>query len=485
MNARRFPRTWAALAAAPDGERAFAHLGELEAGFGRRQPIETASVGGPAANSSTDVDVAIAGGGLSLLYAAALARAGWRVAVFDRRRIGSGHREWNVSWGELAPLVESGLFSEADRDRLVAMRYREGLIQWHGGERHRVRDVLDCVVDAEWLLATLRERAEADGARLLDGHALAGYRVGPGGVEVRLSGPEGELAITARLLIDAMGAASPHARHDLVCPTVGGVFEGLEDVDPHLGEILVSTEGVEDGKQHIWEGFPGPNGRMTVYLFHYAEPSGLGEHPLYALYERFFETLPRYKGGTAHMLKPTYGFIPAYTRLRPGGVAPADRVVLVGDAAGRHSPLTFCGFGSMIRSFLPVSEGLSAALTADRLDRRALAGVWREPACLGVMGALALMMVGGRMRPGESPEAINALLEAAFAAIAEAGEPAFQAFLRDEIGFKDFTRWLSAIAPRHPRVFAEVGRRLSAPELLVWSRHAARFAFKQWGSARS
>ena len=65
-----------------------------------------------------------------------------------------------------------------------------------------------------------------------------------------------------------MGASSPHAAFDLVCPTVGGVLgdlangDGPLDVDPRVGEILVTTEGIEEDRQHIWEGFPGPGGAL-------------------------------------------------------------------------------------------------------------------------------------------------------------------------------------------------------------------------------
>src|SRR6185295_1224689 len=103
-----------------------------------------------------------------------LARRGLRVAIFDRRRIGCGHREWNISRAELAPLVQSELFSAAEVDALVRMEYDHGVCRWHGGGEYPVRRVLDCVVDAEALLDGLRARAAAAGATLYDHHALVG-----------------------------------------------------------------------------------------------------------------------------------------------------------------------------------------------------------------------------------------------------------------------------------------------------------------------
>jgi lycopene cyclase CruA len=297
------------------------------------------------------------------------------------------------------------------------------------------------------------------------------------------------VTITGRLLIDGLGASSPHAAFDLCCPTVGGVLSGLDagdgplEVDPLLGEILVTTEDVEEDRQHIWEGFPGPGGRFTAYLFYYTEPARLPEHPLLELYERFFIARPRYKRGAARLDKATYGFIPAYSRLRPMPTAPRDRVILVGDAAGRHSPLTFCGFGSMIRSFGPVAEALRARLDDDRLDRRSLSSVWREPAGLQVMGGLTLMMVPGRAT-GRDPKQVNRLLDAAFASLAELGNETYAAFVRDEIGFRDFVRFLRRTAERHPTVYDEVFATLTKGELTRWTWRLVQLGLTRWRSGR-
>jgi lycopene cyclase CruA len=461
---------------------AYAHVESLERGFAERARCDIGD-GGPDGGAHVDFDVILAGGGLSLVYGATLARRGLRVAIFDKRRIGCGHREWNISRAELRPLVDSELFTAAEVDALVQLEYDHGICRWHGGGTYPVKRVLDCVVDAERLLDGLRARAEAAGATLLDHHALAGYRVGAGGVAVTLAPQK---ILSARLLLDGMGASSPHAAYDLVCPTVGGVLGGLDHggdalaVDPRVGEILVTTEGVEDDRQHIWEGFPGPSGRFTTYLFHYAEPAQLPPHPLLSLYERFFATRPRYKRGEAVLVKPTYGFIPAYSRLRPMPAA-RDRVLLVGDAAGRHSPLTFCGFGSMIRSFLPVADGLRARIADNRLDARALASLWREPPGLQVMGGLTLMMVPGR-RPSADPADVNRLLDAAFASLAELGDEIYGAFVRDQIGFSDFVAFMRATAKRRPSIYDDVFRQLSATEIARWTMQLGKLALQKWSS---
>lgn len=516
--ARRYPRTWAEFLALPDGRAALSHILQIEQslaeragraaagrrgdGLARLEPREDRTLA-----AGDRFDVVIAGGGLSLIYAATLARAGLRVAVFDRREIGCGHREWNISRPELEPLQRSGLFSPAEVERLLLRQYRAGICRFGHGAAHAVREVLDCVVDAQALLQALRQRAEAAGAVLLPRYALRGYRATADGVRIGLDSTDGqaERQLGARLFIDALGAQSPHAAFDLLCPTVGGVFDDLilgtkpDELDPGLGEILITTEGVEDGEQHIWEGFPAPpepaasgasqagapSRRMTIYLFYYQRRAQLdarllaGERPLLSLYERFFATLPRYKRGALRLLRPTYGYIPGYTRLSPMPSAPADRVFLVGDAAARHSPLTFCGFGSMIRSFWPISQRLCAALRDEKLEQRHLATLWHEPPALQVMGGLTLMMMPPpSLRPGQAmadPDAINRLLDKAFSVLASFGQEAYAAFLQDRVDAETFTRFMFATAKLEPSVYRRAFAHLSAGEIAGWLHRFLKF----------
>ena len=264
-----------------------------------------------------------------------------------------------------------------------------------------------------------------------------------------------------------------------------------------MGEILASTEGVEERRQHIWECFPGPRraggegGRAAVYLFYYCEPDTLGERPLFELYERFFRLRSRYKrGDAARLSKATYGYIPAYTRLSPTPTAPSDRVILVGDAAGRHSPLTFCGFGSMIRSFRPVGDALRDRLERDRLSRRSLASVWTEPPCLRLVGALALMMIpfGERGASGpargdmtrQGPDEINRLLDVAFRTLAGMGQGTYAQMVRDEIGVRDFREFMLRTARLRPTIYREVFQHLTPPEIAVWSAQLAGLTARSW-----
>ena len=484
-----FPRTATAFAEMADGEATLAHVVDLESRWNRRDAIEIREVG-PDDGATLDFDVLLAGGGLSLFYGAYLASRGMKVAIFDRGAIGRGHREWNASRRELAPLVASGLFTSDETDALVEAEYKDGICRWHEGGTYPVRGVLDVVVAAAPLLEGLRARAERAGATMLPYHALMGYALGPGGIEVKLASDTGTRTISGRVMLDGTGAASAHARFDLVCPTVGGVLADIplgdadDELDPKRGEILVTTEHIEAGRQHIWEGFPSRDNVLTTYLFYYDEPARMPARPLLSLYERFFETLPRYKRGKPRLTRATYGYIPAYTRLRPMPASPCDRVLLVGDAAARHSPLTFCGFGSMLRSFQPVSDALLACLAEDRLSRRSLSACWSEPPALRVMGGLTLMMAERPDHPRQ-PAEVNQLLDAAFKTLHEMGQDVYAAFVRDEIGFREFISFMQATAELRPSMYEDVFAHLGPVELARWSLRLGGLGFARYRTPRS
>jgi lycopene cyclase CruA len=423
-----------------------------------RPPVEAPALPPPGRGTRPDFDVVLAGGGLSLLFAPVLAGLGLKVGVFERGRAAVAHREWNISGPELAPLTASGLFRPEEVESLIVARYERGLCRWHGGGEYPVRGVLDHAVDAGRLLSELRRRAEQRGVAFHDGHALVAVGEGPEAVRLRFERAEGDRTeVTARVLLDARGISSPHATADLLCPTVGGVLAGLkegtapDEVNPRVGDILVTTEGVEEGRQHIWEGFPGRPGETTVYLFYYAQARRIREHALLRLYGRFFERLGRYKRGEPRLLRPTFGYIPGWSRLVPPPRAPGHRVVLVGDAAARHSPLTYCGFGAMMRSFLPGARALASALSRGDLPPESIV---HDTPLHAVTGALALFMAVPPGAPARRDE-VNQLLDTAFAALHEMGNDAYAALLKDQMPGTDFVRFLQHIARKRPRVYRD------------------------------
>ena len=438
---------------------------------------------------STDFDVIVAGGGVAgLLLAAQLGRAGLRSALFEQRQVAVAQREWNISRPELQALVRSGLFNDQQVDALVVARYAHGICRWHGGGSYPVQGALDCAIDAAGLLDALRERCLAAGVELHERQAVVGERYGDSAVAIEVAdAPRSRSArrstargstreVTARVLVDARGAGSPHCAGDLICPTVGGVFSGFElgdapdQVDPTVGEVLATIDDVDGGRQHVWELFPGRPGEATVYLFYYALRDDPQPVSLVELYGRFFSQLDHYKRGPGKLLRPTFGIIPGWSRLQREAPAPHPRCVLVGDAAARQSPLTCCGFGHAVRHAAALADQVSA-IAAQSAAVRASA-LRDEPIHAGT-GALALMLARPPRAVSRRHE-VNALLDAAFAELHAMGNPAFAALLRDELPFDQFVTFLRRAASRRPQIWHEVLRRLGPLPLARWGANLLR-----------
>lgn len=438
------------------GREAYERLAHLDRV--RETRVPDAKLPTPDAAATADFDVVFAGGGLSLLLAAELARLGLRVAVVERARAGAAHREWNASDRELEPLVASEIFTREELADAIVGRYEHGFCRFFGAPARIVRGVLDRAVDAGSVLGAARRACERRGVTIVDGESVDAIGAGDHAVRVGFGGRE----VVARVLVDARGASSPYATADLVCPTVGGVMRGLEDIDPKVGEILVTTEDTDDdGRQHVWEGFPGGAGEATVYLFYYARREDVANGGLVSLYERFFRTLGEYKRGDAELVRPTFGYIPGWSRLTAAPRGPSPRVVLFGDAAARHSPLTFCGFGSMLRSFRPAGAAIARAIAEGRAPRNVLA----DESIHSWTGALARVMASGALKG----PAMNALLDDAFGTLEGMGNDAFASLLQDRMDGRAFTTFLRRTAVRHPTVYREAIGALGAGAGARWA----------------
>ena len=97
------------------------------------------------------------------------------------------------------------------------------------------------------------------------------------------------------------------------------------------------------------------------------------------------------------------------------------------------------------------------------------------------MGGLTLMMVPGRGQ-GRDPDAVNRLLDAAFATLSEMGNDVYASFVRDQIGFRDFVAFMRRTAARQPGLYDDVFAHLSRGELARWSWRLARLGLSKWES---
>ncbi len=417
-------------------------------------------------------DLIYVGGALGALHAAAMARRGYRVCLIERLPFGRMNREWNISRGEFAPLIQNGLFTEAEFERAIACEYLDGFHKFFDENNPpqakapvlHTPTVLNVAIDGGRFLQICGEKLQQAGGVIRDRTEFLQGTVGPNGVEVKCRDARGEFVLSGRLLIDAMGSASPIVRQlhgdrpfDSVCPTVGAVLSGVspEVWDKRYGDVLHSHGDVSRGRQLIWELFPGEGDDLTVYLFHYHQVHPENPGSLLELYEDFFHIFPEYRRCDLEKLtwkKPTFGYIPAHFTLKPDSRRVAfDRLLAIGDAASLQSPLVFTGFGSLVRNLPRLTDLLDVCLKYDLTTAADLNRVnaYQSNTAVTWLFSKGMMVPTGKHLP---PERINAMLNTFFGVLGEMPPAVSDRFIKDRFGWGEFHRMALRAAVKNPAI---------------------------------
>ncbi|WP_017324505.1 NAD(P)/FAD-dependent oxidoreductase [Synechococcus sp. PCC 7336] len=419
-----------------------------------------------------DWDVVIAGGTLGISIGAALARRSWKVAVIERGPLKGREQEWNISRRELEVLVELELLTPAELEQAIATEFNPVRLSFLGGEDIWVRDVLNLGVDPVFLLETLKTRFLASGGTLLERTPFDRATIHPDGVCVQA----GETPLKTRLLLDAMGHFSPIARQarcgqtpDAVCVVVGTCARGYAANES--GDLLVSFTPLQRQCQYFWEAFPARDGR-TTYLFTY-----LDAHPerpsLEAFFDEYLRLLPDYQAIELAQLtwkRALFGFFPCY-RQSPLS-APSDRVLPIGDSSGSQSPLSFGGFGAMLRHLARLDKGIDEALSSDSLSQSDLALLQPYQPNLSVTWLFQRSM-SARVNQKLPPDRINTLLIAVFQAMQQAGDDVLKPFLQDVVQFPALAQALLRTSAIDPAIALKILPQVGLPAFLDWTRHYA------------
>jgi lycopene cyclase CruA len=516
---RRYPLTVASFGALADREAWLRRIWELDKRWEQTmeragERVETILHGPPPQNLAIEAEYEIiyAGGVLGLLHAAVMScRYNRRVMVFDAHTVGRTHRDWNISDDELKEFERAGLFTKEEIEAAVANRYRSGFVKFHDAASRVktpplwIEGVLDVAIEADKLLelAAAKIKLSRTGSALMDGLRFVRCYVQPDRVvvEVEEARTRQRRAFAARLFVDATGTNSPVSRQlnsgrsvTHVCPTVGTMARGFvrgsepDKVDFSVGEILVSNEDARDHRQLIWEGFAGNARRdeYTTYLFFYDAVDSPADKSLLSLFERYFEQLPHYKraGAQWRVLKPVFGYIPSFHQhgwANRKQTAEA-RVMLVGDAAGLSSPLTFCGFGSHVRNLHRLTHLTHLALEADLLDASALAEINAYEPRVAQMASLAEFL---RPTLKSEPSAVNETLNAVMAALHSLDERVRRELFQDRMSFSALKNLLGQTARLYPRIFKRVREHLGARGTFWWLAEIAAAAFTERRGARA
>ena len=393
-------------------------------------------------------------------------------------------QEWNISRSELRVLVALELLTESELEATIASEYNPGRIAFGDSPEFWVRDVLNVGVSPVSLLEQIKQKFLAWGGVLLEQTELRGAIVHPNGVEVPVMqiSPDGappgqEFRLTTRLFLDCLGHFSPLVRQlrhraglskpDSVCLVVGSCAQGMPLKE--TGDLFVSFTPILDRCQFFWEAFPARDGR-TTYLFTYGEA-----HPdrpgLEALMEYYWQLLPDYQQvdlADLQIQRVLFGILPAYraSPLTPGW----DRIFQVGDSSGLQSPLSFGGFGALLRHLSRLTDTLHQALQGDYLDCTALGWInGYQPNLSATWLFQRTMQVG--IDQNLAPEQINQLLGAVFQVLHEGGESVLRPFLQDVVQWLPLTKTLAQTGLRYPKTIASVIPQVGIEALLDWTQH--------------
>jgi lycopene cyclase CruP len=417
--------------------------------------------------NSLDWDVIICGGTLGILIGCALAVRGVRVALLERGILQGREQEWNISRKELSVLTELNLLTETELQTTIVTEYNPARVSFAGGTEVWVENVLNIGVDPVYLLETLKTRFLAVGGMLFEHTPFNEAVVHPDGIIVNNQ-------FKAKLLLDAMGHLSPISKQarqgkkpDALCLVVGSCAEGFPKNDS--GDLLLSFTPLKNQCQYFWEAFPAKDGR-TTYLFTYmdAAPQRLS---LENLFEEYLHLLPEYQGVEISQLnfkRALFGFFPSY-RQSPLQT-PWDHILPVGDSSGNQSPLSFGGFGAMIRHLHRLTFGIEEALQTNQLSSSSLKILQPYQPSLSVTWLFQKAMSVG-VNQQIYPDQINQLLSAVFEEMQKLGNPVLKPFLQDVVQFSALTQTLLKTGFYHPLLVAKIIPQVGFVSLVDWILH--------------
>jgi lycopene cyclase CruA len=445
----------------------------------------------PASNSSPEYDIIYIGGALGSIHAAVMAKLGYKVLLVERLPFGKMNREWNISRDEIQSLINLGLLTNAELAEIISREYKDGFNKFFDGNNpaslkssvlHTPR-VLNIALDSEKFLTLCGQKLQAAGGDIWDETEF--FQVNISSTEVTINVqhlPTGkERQVSGRLLIDAMGTASPIAwqlnggrAFDSVCPTVGAVIEkGFEPGvwDSEYGDVLYSHGDISRGRQLIWELFPGVGEELTIYLFHYHEVNEKNPGSLLEMYEDFFAILPEYRRCDLDKLvwkKPTFGYIPGHFSTDSGDRTIAvDRLIAIGDAASLQSPLVFTGFGSLVRNLERLTTLLNTALKHDLLSQQHLNKIRAYQSNVAVMWLFSkgMMVPTGKFI---SPQMINSMLNTFFGLLIDETPEVTDNFIKDRCDWFTFNRLALKAAMKNPTLLLWIWQLAGWRDLLRW-----------------
>jgi lycopene cyclase CruP len=226
-----------------------------------------------------------------------------------------------------------------------------------------------------------------------------------------------------------------------ICLVVGSCAQGYSQ--NATGDLIASFTPIQNQCQYFWEAFPARDGR-TTYMFTYLDARP--ERPSLEFFmEEYLRLLPEYQQVDLSQLqfkRFLFGFFPSY-RHSPLKTQ-WNRILPVGDSSGAQSPVSFGGFGAMVRHLKRLTFGIDEALKIDLLDREALIALQPYQPNISVTWLFQRTM-SVPLDSQLAPDRINNLMNGVFVVMERLGDDVLKPFLQDVIQFFPLAKTLPLV----------------------------------------
>jgi hypothetical protein len=354
-------------------------------------------------------------------------------------------------------------------------------------------DVLNLGVSPITIIQIVKQRFESLGGKVMEFTPIKGIAISESaGAAVDV----GELEpVTAKLVLDCMGNASPISRQqrhgkkpDGVCCVVGTCADGFDAATNIQGDLIytnteIQDKGEEQGmQQYFWEAFPVSIGRgsatstvKTTYMFTYLDANE--KRPsLTSFMEDYWALLPTYQPCIKNVEEDLkvqrilFGCFPTY---RDSPLKPKwSRLLAVGDASGVQSPLSFGGFGALTRHLGRLTNAISEAVEWDCLHKDDLGLINDYTPNLSATWMFQKAM-SVRMGQKVDPKFINRLLANNFQIMNDMGTETIKPFLQDVIRIDGLIGSLARSFVADPLFMPQIIAHVGLPTLIEWLGHVS------------
>eukprot|EP01038_Epipyxis_sp_PR26KG_P010912 gene10912-14650_t len=424
-------------------------------------------------NLKVEYDVIICGGTLGVFYAVALQQMGYRVCIVERNKILGRDQEWNISRKELETLLRLGLLTQEEINSIISIEFNPVRVGFHSdtslidnkdGYEVYINDILNLGILPSKLIEIMKQKFISLNGIIEENTVLETVKIHQNLAEINCSNNK---TITSKLVIDAMGNASPISKQirgtvepDGICIVVGSCARGFEANNNTYSDVIYTdtpistTRNKKSQMQYFWEAFPSGSGKTdrTTYLFTYMDAKP--ERPSIAeIIEDYWTLLPRYQGKNVdelQFLRVLYGLFPTY---RDSPIqSKYNRLIQVGDASGIQSPLSFGGFGSLTRHLNRIITGLDESLKYNLFDSSDLSKINPYQPNLSAcwMFQRAMSIAINNQVDSQKRKLIINTLSNSFSSMEKLGEPIMRPFLQDVLQFSPLLSTLLLAAKQDP-----------------------------------